>query len=306
MNQDAPKSNSFINRLTGSPDLLMAAGLIGILAIMIVPVRPFFMDLLISLSIAVSVIMLVTSVYIKRALEFSSFPTMLLVFTLYRLSLNVATTRIILLRGADAGTAAAGEVIHSFGEFVIGGNYAVGIVVFAILVVINFIVITKGAGRVAEVAARFTLDALPGKQMSIDADFNAGAINEETARMRRSEVAREADFYGAMDGASKFVRGEAIAGILIVFINIIGGIIIGAVQRGMTISAAAETFTLLTIGDGLVTGKSIESMTRQPEMSGKIMTNMFISVGLIESIPIIATVIAIVLVFTDTLFGKLH
>jgi len=252
MNQAAPK-NSFINRLTQSPDLLMAAGLIGILAIMIIPVRPFFMDLLISLSIAVSVIMLVTSVYIKRALEFSSFPTMLLVFTLYRLSLNVATTRIILLRGADAGTAAAGEVIHSFGEFVVGGNYAVGIVVFAILVVINFVVITKGAGRVAEVAARFTLDALPGKQMSIDADLNAGAINEETARQRRSEVAREADFYGAMDGASKFVRGEAIAGILIVFINIIGGIIIGAVQRGMSIGDAAQTFTLLTIGDGLVT-----------------------------------------------------
>ena len=256
MNQTAPKNSpnsNLISRLTQSPDLLMAAGLIGILAIMIVPVRPFFMDLLISLSIAVSVIMLVTSVYIKRALEFSSFPTMLLVFTLYRLSLNVATTRIILLRGADAGTAAAGEVIHSFGEFVVGGNYAVGIVVFAILVVINFVVITKGAGRVAEVAARFTLDALPGKQMSIDADLNAGAINEETARNRRSEVAREADFYGAMDGASKFVRGEAIAGILIVFINIIGGIIIGAVQRGMSIGDAAQTFTLLTIGDGLVT-----------------------------------------------------
>ncbi len=256
MNQTAQKNSpnsNLISRLTQSPDLLMAAGLIGILAIMIVPVRPFFMDLLISLSIAVSVIMLVTSVYIKRALEFSSFPTMLLVFTLYRLSLNVATTRIILLRGADAGTAAAGEVIHSFGEFVVGGNYAVGIVVFAILVVINFVVITKGAGRVAEVAARFTLDALPGKQMSIDADLNAGAINEETARNRRSEVAREADFYGAMDGASKFVRGEAIAGILIVFINIIGGIIIGAVQRGMSIGDAAQTFTLLTIGDGLVT-----------------------------------------------------
>lgn len=252
MNQAAP-TNSFINRLTKSPDILMAAGLIGILAIMIVPIRPFFMDLLISLSISVSVIMLVTSVYIKRALEFSSFPTMLLVFTLYRLSLNVATTRIILLRGADAGTAAAGEVIHAFGEIVVGGNYAVGIVLFAILVVINFVVITKGAGRVAEVAARFTLDALPGKQMSIDADLNAGAINEETARHRRAEVAREADFYGAMDGASKFVRGEAIAGILIVFINIIGGIIIGAVQRGMSIGDAAQTFTLLTIGDGLVT-----------------------------------------------------
>ncbi len=252
MNQAAPK-NSFINRFFQSPDMLMAVGLIGVLAIMIVPMQPFVMDLLISLSIAISVIMLVTSVYIKRALEFSSFPTLLLVFTLYRLSLNVATTRIILLRGAESGTSAAGEVIHSFGEFVIGGNYAVGIVVFAILVVINFVVITKGAGRVAEVAARFTLDALPGKQMSIDADLNAGAINEETARARRAEVAREADFYGAMDGASKFVRGEAIAGILIVFINMIGGIVIGAVQRGMSIGDAAQTFTLLTIGDGLVT-----------------------------------------------------
>jgi len=251
MNQAAPQ-NSAISRFTQSPDILMAAGLIAVLAIMIVPMPAFLMDLLISLSIAISVIMLVTSVYIKRALEFSSFPTLLLVFTLYRLALNVATTRIILLRGADQGTAAAGEVIHSFGEFVIGGNYAVGIVVFAILVVINFVVITKGAGRVAEVAARFTLDALPGKQMSIDADLNAGAINEETARARRSEVAREADFYGAMDGASKFVRGEAIAGILIVFINIIGGIIIGAVQRGMSVGDAAQTFTLLTIGDGLV------------------------------------------------------
>ncbi len=251
MNQAAPQ-NSFVARFAQSPDILMAAGLIAILAIMIVPMPAFLMDLLISLAIAISVIMLVTSVYIKRALEFSSFPTLLLVFTLYRLALNVATTRIILLRGADQGTSAAGEVIHSFGEFVIGGNYAVGIVVFAILVVINFVVITKGAGRVAEVAARFTLDALPGKQMSIDADLNAGAINEETARSRRAEVAREADFYGAMDGASKFVRGEAIAGILIVFINIIGGIIIGAVQRGMSIGDAAQTFTLLTIGDGLV------------------------------------------------------
>ena len=230
----------------------MAAGLIGILAIMIMPMPPFLMDLLISLGISVSIIMLVTAVYVKKALEFSSFPTMLLLITLYRLSLNVATTRIILLHGSEQGTSAAGQVIHAFGDFVVGGNYAVGIVVFAILVVINFMVITKGAGRVAEVSARFTLDALPGKQMSIDADLNAGAINEETARNRRQEVAREADFYGAMDGASKFVRGDAIAGILIVFINIIGGIIIGTLQRGMSIADAAQTFTLLTIGDGLV------------------------------------------------------
>ena len=245
-------SEGFAVRFLQNPDIMMAVGLIGILAIMIVPVHPFVMDLLISLGIAIAVIMMVTSIYVKRALEFSSFPTMLLLVTLFRLSLNVATTRMILLRGPDQGTAAAGEVIHAFGEFVVGGNYAVGIVVFAILVVINFMVITKGAGRVAEVSARFTLDALPGKQMSIDADLNAGSINEEQARNRRAEVAREADFYGAMDGASKFVRGDAIAGILIVFINIIGGIIIGTVQRGMSIADAAQTFTLLTIGDGLV------------------------------------------------------
>jgi flagellar biosynthesis protein FlhA len=248
----AATGNSFTSRFTQSPDTIMAIGIIGILAIMIVPMPPFLMDLLISLGLAVSVVMLVTSVYVKRALEFSSFPTMLLLITLYRLSLNVATTRIILLHGADSGTHAAGEVIHSFGEFVVGGNYAVGIVVFAILVVINFMVVTKGAGRVAEVSARFTLDALPGKQMSIDADLNSGNINEEEARRRRKEVSSEADFYGAMDGASKFVRGDAIAGILIVFINIIGGIIIGTLQRGMSIADAAQTFTLLTIGDGLV------------------------------------------------------
>ena len=252
MNQATSQSSSVIKKISDSPDLIMAAGLLAILAIMIVPMPAFLLDLLISLGIAVSIIMLVTAVYVKRALEFSSFPTLLLLVTLYRLSLNIATTRIILLKGPDLGTAAAGRVIHSFGEFVVGGNYAVGIVVFAILVVINFVVITKGAGRVAEVSARFTLDALPGKQMAIDADLNSGGINEEEARRRRSEIAREAEFYGAMDGASKFVRGDAVAGILIVFINVIGGIIIGTLQRGMSIADAAQTFTLLTIGDGLV------------------------------------------------------
>ena len=253
MNQaPSPTSNSIIKKITGSPDLIMAGGLLAILAIMIVPMPAFLMDLLISLGIAISIIMLVTAVYVKRALEFSSFPTLLLLITLYRLSLNVATTRIILLHGSEQGTSAAGKVIHAFGEFVVGGNYAVGIVVFAILVVINFVVITKGAGRVAEVSARFTLDALPGKQMAIDADLNSGGINEEEARRRRSEIAREAEFYGAMDGASKFVRGDAVAGIMIVFINVIGGIVIGTLQRGMSIADAAQTFTLLTIGDGLV------------------------------------------------------
>ncbi len=242
----------FLEKLSKNSDLALALGLMGILAVMIIPMPPFLIDLFLSLAIALSVVLLLTAVYATRALDFSIFPSMLLITTLLRLSLNVATTRVILLRGAEQGTAAAGEVIRSFGEFVVGGNYAVGIVVFIILVVINFIVITKGAGRVAEVSARFTLDAMPGKQMAIDADLNAGLINEEEARRRRSEIAREADFYGAMDGSSKFVRGDAIAGIMIVFVNLIGGIIIGTLQKGMDIADAAQVFTLLTIGDGLV------------------------------------------------------
>ncbi len=244
--------NSIMNRLTKSSDLALAVGLIGILAVMVIPMPPFMIDLMLSIAIAGSFVLLLTAVYTKRALDFSVFPSVLLISTLFRLSLNVATTRVILLNGAERGTAAAGHVIESFGEFVVGGNYAVGIVVFIILVIINFIVITKGAGRVAEVAARFTLDAMPGKQMAIDADLNAGVINEEEARRRRSEISREADFFGAMDGASKFVRGDAIAGILIVVVNIVGGILIGTLQKGMGIADAAEVFTLLTIGDGLV------------------------------------------------------
>ena len=225
----------------------------AILAVMVIPMPRFLLDILLAMGIALSIVLLLTSVYATRALDFSIFPSLLLITTLFRLSLNVATTRVILLHGAELGTGAAGEVIKSFGEFVVGGNYAVGIVIFVILVIINFVVITKGAGRVAEVAARFTLDAMPGKQMSIDADLNAGLINEEEARKRRTEIAKEADFYGAMDGASKFVRGDAIAGIMIVVVNMIGGIIIGTLQKGMDIADAATTFTLLTIGDGLVT-----------------------------------------------------
>ncbi len=239
-------------RIFKNADFMMAMGVLGILSIMIIKLPPLAIDLLLTMCIAMSVIMLLTSIYVKRAVDFSAFPTLLLLFTLFRLSLNVTTTRVILLNGPDLGSQAAGQVIHAFGDFVVGGNYAVGLVVFAILIVINFVVITKGAGRVAEVSARFTLDALPGKQMSIDADLNAGTINEEEARRRRQEISREADFYGAMDGASKFVRGDAIAGILIVFINVIGGIIIGTIQRGMSIGDAAQVFTLLTIGDGLV------------------------------------------------------
>ncbi len=244
---------TILERVSKNSDLLMAIGLMAILAVMIIPMPRFLLDILLSLEIALSIILLLTSVYATRALDFSIFPSLLLITTLFRLSLNVATTRLILLHGSEDGTSAAGEVIRSFGEFVVGGNYAVGVVIFIILVIINFIVITKGAGRVAEVAARFTLDAMPGKQMSIDADLNAGLINEEEARRRRGEIAREADFYGAMDGSSKFVRGDAIAGIMIVIVNIVGGIIIGTVQKGMELGTAASTFTLLTIGDGLVT-----------------------------------------------------
>jgi len=245
--------DKFFEKLLKNSDLMLAVGLVGVLCVMVIPMPRFMIDIMLSIGIASSIVLLLTAVYVKRSLDFSIFPSLLLITTLFRLSLNVATTRIILLRGAEEGTAAAGDVIQAFGEFVVGGNYAVGIVVFVILVIINFVVITKGAGRVAEVAARFTLDAMPGKQMAIDADLNAGMINEEEARRRRAEIAKEADFYGAMDGASKFVRGDAIAGILIVLVNIIGGIIVGTLQKGMDIGAAAQTFTLLTIGDGLVT-----------------------------------------------------
>ncbi len=243
---------SLLTRIGKNSDLGLAVGLIGILAVMVMPMPTFMLDLMLSLGIAISVLLLLTAVYAKRALDFSIFPSLLLLTTLFRLALNVATTRKILLTGAEEGVGAAGHVIEAFGNFVVGGNYAVGIVVFTILVIINFIVITKGAGRVAEVAARFTLDAMPGKQMAIDADMNAGLINETEARRRRAEISQEADFYGAMDGASKFVRGDAIAGILIVLVNVVGGILIGTIQKGMDIGAAAEVFTLLTVGDGLV------------------------------------------------------
>ena len=233
-------------------DLTVAFGLIMIIMVMIVPIPPLLMDLLLAFSIGISVMILLMSVYAKKPLDFSTFPAVLLVTTLLRLSLNVASTRNILLHGSTDGTAAAGKIIESFGEFVVGGNYAVGIIIFTILVVINFIVITKGAGRVAEVSARFTLDAMPGKQMAIDADLNAGLIDDKTAKFRRAEIAREADFYGSMDGASKFVRGDAIAGILITAINILGGIVVGVAQNDMSFSDAARVFTLLTVGDGLV------------------------------------------------------
>ncbi|HXH75835.1 MAG TPA: flagellar biosynthesis protein FlhA [Bacteriovoracaceae bacterium] len=235
-----------------NPELLIALGLMMVLGVMVVPLPPWILDFFLAFSIAISIAILLMSIYAKKPLDFSTFPSLLLITTLLRLSLNVASTRNILLHGAEDGTAAAGEIIKSFGEFVVGGNYAVGIILFIILVVINFIVITKGAGRVAEVSARFTLDAMPGKQMAIDADLNAGLIDDKEAKRRRAEVAQEADFYGSMDGASKFVRGDAIAGILITAINIVGGIIIGVAQQDMSFADAAETFTLLTVGDGLI------------------------------------------------------
>jgi flagellar biosynthesis protein FlhA len=231
--------------------LALPIGVILVLGIMILPVPPFLMDFLLTISITLAITILLIGFFVDKPLEFSVFPAVLLVGTLFRLSLNIASTRLILLRG-EQGPDAAGRVIASFGQFVVGGEYVVGLVVFVILVVINFVVITKGAGRIAEVAARFTLDAMPGKQMSIDADLNAGLIGEAEARDRRETIAKEADFYGAMDGASKFVRGDAIAGIIITAVNILGGLAIGVLKKGMAVGEAAQTYTLLTVGDGLV------------------------------------------------------
>lgn len=232
-------------------DIVIVIAIVGIIGVMILPVPPFVLDLLLTLSISLSIVIIVSSIFIKKPLDFSAFPTILLVATLYRLALNIASTRLILLRGHE-GPQAAGEVIKSFGNFVVAGNYAVGMIVFLILVIINFVVITKGSGRIAEVAARFTLDAMPGKQMAIDADLNAGIIDDAEARRRRALIAQEADFYGAMDGASKFVRGDAIAGLIITGINIVGGLLIGMLQQGLPLSEALRTYTILTIGDGLV------------------------------------------------------
>lgn len=222
-----------------------------VLTMMVLPLPPFVLDLLFTFNIAIAIIVLLVSSYTKKPLDFAAFPTVLLFATLLRLSLNVASTRVVLVEG-HGGPDAAGKVIEAFGHFVIGGNFAVGIIVFAILVVINFVVITKGAGRIAEVAARFTLDAMPGKQMAIDADLNAGTIDDKEAKARRAEIASEADFYGAMDGASKFVRGDAVAGILILFINVIGGIAVGVVSHDLSFAQATNNYVMLSIGDGLV------------------------------------------------------
>jgi flagellar biosynthesis protein FlhA len=235
-----------LQRGAGAPLMLLS-----VLAMIVLPLPPLALDVLFTFNIALSVLVAMAVVNVSRPLDFAIFPTVLLLATLLRLALNVASTRVVLMHGHE-GASAAGRVIEAFGEFVVGGNYAVGIVVFAILTIINFVVVTKGAGRISEVSARFTLDAMPGKQMAIDADLNAGLINQDEARARRAEVRAEADFYGSMDGASKFVRGDATAGIMILVINIVGGLAIGTLSHGMNFGDAARVYTLLTIGDGLV------------------------------------------------------
>jgi flagellar biosynthesis protein FlhA len=233
-------------------DITLAIGVLTILVVLILPLPPIVLDLFLAVSITLSVLILMTSLFIQAPLEFSAFPTVLLISTMMRLSLNLASTRLILSHGHE-GTSAAGHVIEAFGNFVMSGNFVIGIIVFTILVIVNFVVITKGSGRIAEVAARFHLDAMPGKQMAIDADLSAGLIDEKEARRRRTELEDESGFFGAMDGASKFVRGDAIAGLLVVFINVIGGMIIGIAQQGLSFAEAGRTYTLLTVGDGLVT-----------------------------------------------------
>lgn len=241
-----------IGKMLKRGDLALAVGVLTILVVLILPLPPLMLDMFLAISIILSVLILMTSLFIQAPLEFSSFPTILLISTMLRLALNLASTRLILAHGHE-GTSAAGHVIEAFGNFVMAGNFVIGLIVFIILVIVNFVVITKGSGRIAEVAARFHLDAMPGKQMAIDADLSAGLIDEKVARERRKELEDESGFFGAMDGASKFVRGDAVAGLLVVFINVIGGMIIGVMQQGLPFAEAAHTYTLLTVGDGLVT-----------------------------------------------------
>lgn len=260
-------------------------GVLAVLAMIVMPLPPMALDILFTFNIALSIVIMMAVFYVSRPVEFGVFPTVLLVATLLRLALNVASTRVVLLNG-HSGPGAAGRVIQSFGEFVIGGNFAVGVVVFVILTIINFVVVTKGSGRISEVSARFTLDSMPGKQMAIDADLNAGLITQDDARARRADVRAEADFYGSMDGASKFVRGDAVAGILIMVINILGGLAIGTIGHGMPIAEAGKTYTLLTIGDGLVTqipalllstavALIVTRMSRAQDMGGELTKQLF-------------------------------
>mgnify|MGYP000597343208 FL=1 len=280
-------SGSVLGHLKSINGQGLAAPIIVImmLAMVVIPLPPLMLDMLFTFNIVFGLVVLLVSVYAMRPLDFTVFPTILLIATLLRLALNIASTRVVLLEG-HTGSAAAGKVIEAFGDFVIGGNYAVGLVVFAILVIINFVVVTKGAGRVSEVSARFTLDAMPGKQMAIDADLNAGLCSQDEARLRRSEVSQEADFYGSMDGASKFVRGDAIAGILILFINMIGGLLIGIFQHDLAAGVAMKNYTLLTIGDGLVaqipslvlstaTAIIVTRVSTSESMSSQVFSQMF-------------------------------
>ncbi len=268
-----------------SAEILFTIAILGILSVMLLPIPPFLLDLLIAININLTIVVLFVALYTIEPLDFSTFPSLLLVSTLFRLALNIASTRLILLDG-NTNDAAAGQIIRAFGVTIIGGDYVVGLIVFLILVLINFIVITKGAGRIAEVAARFALDAMPGKQMAIDADLNAGVIHEKVAQERRSKIQRESDFYGAMDGASKFVRGDAIASLIITGINIVGGLVIGVLVHGMSVSRAASQYTLLTIGDGLVTqipaliistaaGISVSKAGRQNRLGNDLSTQLF-------------------------------
>jgi flagellar biosynthesis protein FlhA len=288
----------------GIPIMLM-----GLLGMMILPMPAFLLDVFFTFNITLSIVILLVGVYALRPMDFAAFPTVLLVATLLRLALNVASTRIVLLYGHEGGDA-AGKVIESFGAVLIGGNYAVGLVVFAILMIINFLVVTKGAGRVSEVSARFTLDAMPGKQMAIDADLNAGLINQDEAKHRRSEIAQEADFYGSMDGASKFVKGDAIAGLLILAINIIGGIAIGMIQHGLDFGLAVERYALLTIGDGLVAqipslllstsaAIMVTRVTSSQDMGGQILQQMF-------SAPKALSIAAAILIILGLIPGMPH
>ncbi|KAB7740863.1 flagellar biosynthesis protein FlhA [Parvibaculum sedimenti] len=240
-----------LGNLAKRGDLALAAGVMTIIVVLILPMPAFLLDFSLAISITFSVLVLMTALFIQKPLEFSAFPTVLLITTMLRLALNLASTRLILSQG-HGGTDAAGKVIQAFGHFVMQGNFVIGVIVFAILVIVNFVVITKGSGRIAEVAARFTLDAMPGKQMAIDADLSAGLIDEKVARKRRTDLENESAFFGAMDGASKFVRGDAVAGLLITFINVVGGIIVGVAQNGLSFADAAQTYTILTVGDGLV------------------------------------------------------
>jgi flagellar biosynthesis protein FlhA len=296
-------------------NLIFISAVVGLILLMVLPIPTVFLDTLLAANLAIALTVLIVALYMKRPLDFSAFPALLLMTTLFRLTLNIASTRLILLNGQD-GKGAAGDIIQSFGKFVVGGNYVVGIIVFIILVIINFVVITKGSGRIAEVGARFTLDAMPGKQMSIDADLNAGLISEDQARKRRTEVESEADFYGAMDGASKFVRGDAIAGILITVINIIAGFIIGMTQHGLTAGESGQIYTILTVGDGLVSqipallistaaGIIVSRASDEKQLGSQLGSQLFSSPEVLRLVSVILVIFALLPGMPWYVFGSL-